>query len=356
MSRVGLLLLSLVVFGCHHIPPRESLESSSGRTEYNMSIQRTNSSEMLLNLVRLRYYDTPFFMDVSNITTQYTYKALAAPTLPIPGFSKTNPFTLGSEFSWQDQPTIQYTPLEGQKFAKHLLQPLDLSIIQQLVYAGWDIDRLFRLAIQNIDRLINAPLGSGPEPEMIVQYRDFFEATKLMRYFQIHGTLRVGVKEDEKEEVLQIAFPTKGKEAQRLAQLLGDVHIVEDMYVISMLHGYTTKGNIGVLPRSLLSCMYYLCLGVEVPDFDVERGKVLMPYMNGQEYEWRDVIHDLITIKNSRTQPKDAYVSVFYRNYWFYIDDSDLKSKRTFMLLQQLYNLETVEKRQVPPLLTLPLG
>jgi hypothetical protein len=336
-----------------------AMDSPGGRTDYNMTIQKTNSSEMLLNLVRLRYYDTPFFLQVGNVTTQMTFKGSALPKLVFPGLSSENPWELGGEFSWTDQPTIQYVPLEGQQFATQLLQPINLSNIQLLVNTGWDVDRLFRLAIQNLDQLTNAPVGSGPAAEMIAKYKEFFEATKLMRYFQAQGTLRVGIQgttkdEELEEEVLQIAFPINGDESKRLVELLGNATQTEGMYVVSMLKGYTNKGVIGVLPRSLLSCMYYLSLGVNVPKGDLAAGKV--PTWDKGGFDFKNTIHDLINIQSCVGSPSNAYVAVKYRGYWFYISDNDLNSKRTFMMLLQLYNLQSIAHKKAPPLLTLPLG
>jgi len=355
----GFLVLVVLMCGCH-VPSRVAMENSGGRTDYNVSIQKTNSAEMLLNLVRLRYYDTPFFLQVSNVTTQMTFKGAALPALSFPGHQD-DTFGLGGELSWTDQPTIQYTPLEGQQFATQLLQPINLSTLQLLINTGWDVDRLFRLAIQSFDTLTNAPIGSGPASEIIAKYREFFEATKLMRYFQAEGTLRVGIealKKDEEgepeEEILQIAFPADGHEAKRLVELLGNAKQVENMYVISMFKGYTSKGVIGVLPRSLLACMYYLSMGVITPQVDVTMGKVTK--LDKSNYVWKDMIYDLIKIKNCTGTPSNAYAAVKYRGSWFYISDEDLNSKRTFMMLLQLYNLQSITHKKSPPLLTLPLG
>ena len=49
-------------------------------------------------------------------------------------------------------------------------------------------------------------------------------------------------------------------------------------------------------------------------------------------------------------------MSIKYRDYWFYISDNDLESKRTFILLQQLFNLQAAEPKKSQPILSLPLG
>jgi hypothetical protein len=356
------LALALFLTGCN-VPSRVTLDSTGGRTDYNVAIQQTNSSEMLLNLVRLRYYDAPFFLEVSNVTTQFTYATKAFPTLPIPGFNHSNPFSLGGEWSWQDQPTIQYAPLEGKEFAQQLLQPIELVTMQQLIHSGWDIDRLFRLVISSFDNLPNSPLESSPLPISDPEFKSFYVAIGLMRKLQLKGRLQVGVTihkspddPDGKYEVLQIAFPKDLPEAHELSKILV-MEEKEEKYIINLFQGYNKKGKIGVLTRSLLSCLYYLCQGVEVPSNDVEMGKVAMPEGSDEDLlNWQKWISQLFCIKCSLTPPQSAYIMVKYRNHWFYIEDNDLTTKRTFALLLQLYNLQSAEQQRTTPILSLPLG
>lgn len=54
-----LLCLPLLAGGCAYHGP-EAL--SMTRPEYNVVIQQTNDQELLLNLVRLKYRDTPYFL------------------------------------------------------------------------------------------------------------------------------------------------------------------------------------------------------------------------------------------------------------------------------------------------------
>ena len=111
------------------------------------------------------------------------------------------------------------------------------------------------------------------------------------------------------------------------------------------------------MPRSIFSCMAYLSRGVQVPEEHIERGMVRMPdHLHNEETEWAEVFRCLLAVRWSRLAPKNAFVFVQYRNYWFYIDDNDIHSKKTFGLLLQLYNLNANEAKNRGPILTLPLG
>ena len=63
---VGLLVLAgcATRVGPRTIPP--------ARFNYNEMIARSLNEQLLLNLVRLRYRDTPLFVDVGGVVAQYT--------------------------------------------------------------------------------------------------------------------------------------------------------------------------------------------------------------------------------------------------------------------------------------------
>lgn len=343
----------LLLAGCH-VPSDRSMEGSGGRTSYNRTLQKTSKEQMLLNIVRLRYFDIPYFLDVGNVTTQFTYKTTVQPSFTIPGFDEKNPVKIGSEVQWQNQPTIQYSPVEGQAYAKQLLQPIDLRTIQQLCYSGWAIDRVFSLVIQGFDGLLNAPEAAGPLHVEAIRNDDFEEALKLLRHFQILGELQIGVDitskmeedDDKPAHQLQLAFPSEGKEAKRLDELLDGLKMKGGRYFLNMKLGFDKNGRIGVLPRSVMSSLYFLSQGVLAPPDDrcIQTCKI----KNGGK--------ELITIRNCPHCPTNAYAAVKYRDRWYYIHDQDIESKKTFVLLLQLYNLQGGAMVQPPPLLTLPLG
>jgi len=76
---------------------------------------------------------------------------------------------------------------------------------------------------------------------------------------------------------------------------------------------------------------------------------------DGQPFDWSRVTGDLLVIKSQAERPANAAVAVPYRGSWFYIDDSDMNSKNTFMLLGALTALQSGSIERSGPLLTLPV-
>ena len=378
--RLFLSILLVIVSSSCTVTSKQALKGPGGRNSYNSSLQMTTSEQMLLNLVRLRYCDIPYFLDVSTITTQFTYGAKAAPLFNFPGFNQKNPFELGAEVSWQNQPTIQYTPLEGQEFATQLMRPIDILTIQHLIISGWDVDRVFKLTIQSFDDLHNAPNAAGPIPDRIPEYEPFFEMTRLMRQFQLRGELHIGSnvvkmnngndytgKTDPNHETasdyrhkfnsMRLIFPSDKDESKQLAHLLEGCSRSGKRYILDIDLGFNKDAEIGLMPRSVLGAMYYLSLGIVPPEKDVALGNVpLVRNKEGKIYNWQELLGGLFTVYASQNYPKNAYVTAKYRGYWYYIDNSDICTKRTFVLLQLLYSLQSSEAKQLPTLLSIPIG
>lgn len=361
----GTILFSLT--GCH-VSSKLALNGDGGRNAYNVAIQKTSKEEMLLNLVRLRYTDIPYFLDVSNVTTQFTYAAKGAATVPIPGFTKLNPYELGGELSWQNQPTLQYTPLEGQSFAIQMLRPIELRALQQLIFTGWDINRVFKVIVQSLDDIPNATQASSPTPAYVPMYKKFQETIDLLRKFQMTGHLQIGVSyQDDPHQhshggdvipnTIQISFPSGDADSDRLAELFNEIKKVNGKYILNMSLGYDQAAEIGIMTRSLMGCMYFLSLGVQVPAIDIAKGIVFETrYPDGKIFDWSRILGDIMQIESSFEYPRNSFVSIKYRGHWFYIPDNDVESKRTFVLLMQLYNLQSGETKSTAPLLSIPLG
>ena len=67
-------------------------------------------------------------------------------------------------------------------------------------------------------------------------------------------------------------------------------------------------------------------------------------------------VGQLITIKSSVDKPENSYAAVNYKDHWFWIDDMDFKSKRTFTFLMILFSTTESGSKEGLPLVTIPAG
>ena len=70
---MGVLLLaaaSLILSGCAQLGPDLV---KAGRNDYNKVLAQTDDEETLINLVRMRYADNPAMLNVSSVSTSFTW-------------------------------------------------------------------------------------------------------------------------------------------------------------------------------------------------------------------------------------------------------------------------------------------
>jgi hypothetical protein len=94
------------------------------------------------------------------------------------------------------------------------------------------------------------------------------------------------------------------------------------------------KNEIAVQSRSKLEVMLELYSSIEVPAVHAAEQRVF-PALADHEAECSP--KQLIHVRSDVHRPQDAFVTVLYRDYWLWIDDRDLYSKRTLSSLLFLF-------------------
>ena len=355
-----LFILSITLFffglaGCLNYGP---ISIKSERSKYNLAIQKTNDQQLLLNLVRLKYRDTPFFLEVSNVASQFRLKNKASITAQLESMVK-DIFKLGASTSYEESPTVSYTPLQGDKFVKNILSTLPLKTITLLFHSGWSVERIFRVAFQLLGDIENAPGASGPTPKIAPQYKEFLALTKHLQKLDDQDALQINYQELNKQPQMVLQISTEAKTSKPALDFARAINSVpgKTKYILSQFSPPDQVDHLRVVPRSFLGIMFYLSQSIEVPKIDLLKGKVtLTKNSNGENFDWFEVTGELLTIKSSKEEPLSAMVRILYRDTWFYIDDSDLGSKSTFSLLTQIYALQSGAIKSTKPVLTIGIG
>ena len=354
---VGLLVLS----GCAtRVGPRTI---PAARFDYNKTIARSLDEQLLLNLVRPRYRDTPLFVDIGGVVAQYTVsgEVSASPVLQKLGGDK-NEYGFGLSGSFSERPTITYEPLKGEEFAQRLLSPISPVTLILLSHSGWSIERLLLCCVQQINDLRNAPSATGPTPSYVPENEEFLELADLLRKTQVAGvpTFRLSHVKEKAEVFVQIpkrdgagSWESETGVLRRLLNLSDEV----DTFRLTSDKLRRSADEISMTGRSLLGVLFFLSQSVETPEEHERQGLVtITENEQGERFDWRRVTGGLLGIRSQASQPDGAFVRINYRDHWFYIADRDLESKTTFNLLAVLFSLQAARGRGVTPLLTLPIG
>lgn len=338
------------------------------RTDYNMAIQRSNEEQLLANLVLLRYVQSPSFLAIEGITTQLSLDADASAgfeheRVDDVDISTTKLFSFGGSVGFSSNPTITFAPLRGKEFLEQLLAPIEIEKIMLLYNSGWTLKRILRLTVQSINGVPNSKRAGGPTPENLPDFESFAEVIDLMRKLERLNLLEFTFEPyTERTGIALVLRPSAWKtpEAKRLAQLL-NINPGEEHYDV-VYRGFhekkeKLKSSIRLETRSLLGVLFFLSQNVKVPKEDIDKGVVRLTLTeNAQPFDWSKVLQNSFIVKNAATPPPSPMLAVPYRGSWFYIEDNDLESKATLMLVSQLFALQSGQGKALTPILTLPVG
>ncbi len=341
--------------GCVQFGPK-FIEAS--RTDYNIAMNRTENEQMLLNLVRLRYGDAPYFLEASALNTQFLFAPSAEASSAF-DFDGNNSYGVKGRLAYEEKPTVTYAPLRGQEFVRQVLSRVSLDTVLLLDASGWSTERVLRVCVERLNRLDNAARASGPTPSEAPVVAGFRRAIELFAAFEAAGDVLIYREPDGERERTFARFTETARtttEFSELADLL-DLDASLDNFELTFNQVADNKQTINFQTRSFMGVMYFLAQSVTVPVGDVDAGHVMVTKdAGGGTFDWNAVTGGLMRIGSSVSNPRAAAVSVRYRGSWFYIDDSDLPSKSTFALLGQLYALQSDADNSGAPILTLPIG
>lgn len=318
--------------------------------------------QLLLNLVRMRYLETSFFMDVSTVTD---CRNVAFRT----GLDNNNKIYLKKPGTQADvnpvvavtvsqTPTIVYSPMQGQSFVKRLFAPVPLPVVLNAIQSGWSVKRVFGVFVERINYLRNAPTASGPTPTGAPDYKKFPEMTKVLTTLLRDGNLLMGIDSKKGSRLTVRLLPDEQhREDIRLFKELLDLPQEDNTFTFQENLLGDTGEELRLRLRSVQNAMFYLANGVHVPREHIDAGIVVVTrHANGEIFDWNDLLDTVFSVRCSRERPSGAFVSIPYRDHWFYIADSDLATKSTFMLLSSVFSIQCSDSQTVAPTLTLPIN
>jgi hypothetical protein len=230
-----LLLYALVACaaGCTSLGP---VTIRGDRFNYNEAGAQSTKEQLLLNIVRLRYGEPAYFMELSSVLSQYTLQGGANfstwwndlntwrnPALRAVYGVDGDPgeqTSWGANVAYTDRPTITYSPLQGKEFAKRLMTPIDPVTVIYLADAGWEIDRLLDCCVQRINGIPN-PRLIRPDAARPPSGGGFERVAELLRAVQEAGGLCFTVESDGQEVYLSLHQQAATEAQQELRELLG---------------------------------------------------------------------------------------------------------------------------------------
>ncbi len=325
------------------------------RFDYNTAISNSWKEQTLLNIVKIRYIDMPLFVNIASIVSGYTLQSSVSlgGNLSSESAVQGDFINLGTSGTFIDRPTITYVPITGEKFNKSFMTPIPPGAILFLIQSGWPADLIYTITVDSVNGLRGKVSGGSNarpgDPE-------FLRMVELMRKIQKSGVIgmRIIKGEDDKETTVMFFhrknIPAEIEDAlQEVSTLLGLRPGIQEARVG---YGLIQKDDteIAMLTRSMLQIMIELASQITVPQEHITEGRTISTASRSDDDNY------LIRVNHSKENPENAFVTVKYRDYWFYIDDRDLISKRTFTFLMILFSVTETGGKEGLPLVTIPAG
>ena len=411
LTRLRLVLL-LALPGCAFGP--RALEGSHGR--YNEAVRAVNEEQLLRNLVHLRYTESPLNLEITIIANAFELGGQAegrpffSPQASNAIFRSFSTVLPDVQLTGVNRPTFTFTPADDPNTIRQFFTPINADALVFLAQTNWPLSTILRLWVGQINGVPNAVPAVGPPLDLPPDFARFLRVVELLQIGQDrqlaslraeeHATelsaplsaeavtaaaaveaakngLEYQPREDgkrwvlvRKERRLVLQFNPGAEGSPELAELVTLLNLTPgrrryELVVQSGRHPDPARvptepsAVVRIGPRSTSEVWLYLANGVEVPAEHLACGLV-QPIMDaeGRVFDAQQVTRGLFEVHacKGHKPPPNAYVAVPYRGYWYYIDDRDLASKATFLLLLKASRLDFKQQLVEKPVLTLPVA
>jgi len=242
----------------------------------------------------------------------------------------------------------------GAHFIQVMITPIPPPALLMRAEEGWPIDMLLQIGAQSINGLSNrkgGARGHAADP-------DFVRLLAALRRLQASGIidLRVELSSETKQAgtIMTISQKDLPPEVQAdrdlVRKLLGLRPNLEEFKIV---YGSLSRKDdeIAMQTRSVFQLLNQLGANVEVPPEHIAERRTYPPIP--ESGEMTRSMPRLISIHAEKSQPADAFAAVKYRNYWYWIDDRDFRSKGIFTFLMIIMTLSETGEKVQPPIVTI---
>lgn len=347
-----LAALAIALTGCAGLGPSTIARD---RIDYDSAITTSWKRAMLLNMVKLRYGDTPMFLDVASIINSYTLEGQVSggATWPSSGGGSTVS-TLGGFAHYADKPTITYNPLLGERFTRSMMTPMQPAVVVSLIQSGWAADAVMRMMVSSANG-VNNRFGGGNRQRGADPGFDL--VANAMRRLQGSGSVGLRVERGDGHELTVMVLHRKGmgeedkRDSLELRKALG---INPEATEIRVVYGSVPKNDseLALVTRSMLEILIDIASAIEVPPDDVAQG--IVPPVPRFESDATTGFRPLVRIASGPKAPPHAFVSVEYHGHWFWIDERDYRSKGIFSFVMMIFSLMDTSAPRGQPIVTVP--
>ena len=320
----ALLICLLLMTACTSIGPPTLRRD---RLDYADALADAAKRETLLNIVKLRYADTPSLVTVSQLVAGYTLEARVdlGTDFFTSDFDFADDVNIGVGGTFSDRPTVTYTPIKGDDFARVMLTPIPPSELFAMLTTGAPAELTLGLAVQSINGVHNWTAETVGEPHADAAFAEVVELLGALRRDGILG-FRFDTQAGPRTAYL-VLEEQQGKELDARARRLLDLLKLDPnvrSFPIRFGFGADRTTELRIYTRSLIEILSTLAGQIEVPADNVTAGRTYATQARAAELG----VLPRLTVRARELRPYHPFVAVDYRGTWYWIDDRDFASKR----------------------------
>jgi len=340
-------VLCVALTACSSIGPKTM---DRDQLDYGRSVGDNWKNQMLANLVKLRFVDMPVFVDVGQIVSGYTLQTQVSGRVGFgDSFTGGDSQGVGAGGSFTDRPTITYTPKTGEDYLRSLLEPVEPRSLLALVLAGYSSELLFSWAVESVNGMRNYSIKRGgarqADPE-------FIEYVALIQVLQDAAAIGFELENDPKtghdiimvfdskhfDETIQLRR-ARARELSGLNQELNRYRVIYAPYA-------SDDSTLAMQTRSIIQILGSMSGFIDIP-----------PEKSSYAADGYDLPYGVsrpFHVLSGQERPEESFAEIKYKGDWYWIEDSDLTSKRVFTLMLFLTTLTNYGGDENAPVLTIP--
>ena len=346
-------MLSGVLTSCTLVGPATV---NSGRLAYNESIVETNNQQLLLLVLRNRYGERGNLLALNSVTANVSVTTKVSTQL---GFGDSGDYLgnlvpFGAGVVYEENPTIFYSPVGGEKYANRLMSPLSLRELMLFASNLTDPARVYFTFVSRINDIHNP--GFLYDSQLVdPRFSRLIELfSKLDKAQRLHWT-KNSQNSDRYSIVIDHYWPDYSADVAEIYKLL-DLSAPEKFssrieIPVSLGPDNPVEGGVSISTRSIYRLLDILSAAIDVPEQDQVNRKAL-------SYPPPGLVGQKLRVRRASVAPETASTAVQYRDAWYYIDDTNQNTKLFFRLVTTLMSVSIADSTSsvAAPLLTVPVS
>ncbi len=354
-SLLACMILCVAAFagGCSRLGPNSI---RGGRMAYNDAIVATGNEQVLAMIVRMRYEEPAGLLAVASVTAGVRIQGSVAGQFGVGASSNYagNLVPLTAGMTYEESPTITYTPVQGETYLRQLLTPVPLDLTILLMNATGDSTMCATLLVRRINGVRNDDNAPGAAAGESSQFARIVE---LLASLHRRGWLMWAQEAGEKPSIAMLLQGEGDEYVQQVRELHDALHLSAPQHVdqpitipVYLGVGPRPAGAIEIVTRSAYDLFQVASAGVDVPVEHVESGLARAMANAGLASRY-------VHIVRTESRPADALVAIRHHGWWYSIDSRDQETKAAFRMLEALMSAriaDSASAKSAMPILTIP--